>query len=103
MIIILHWLKKYLNILIKYEKEPIEKKNKYKQKNIDKKIFLPYYKTIFIRINNVFNYLDGFYFKGFGLIILIINFKFFIIVFFIIKIISNILNTIISFYSIRTK
>ena len=103
MIIILHWLKKYLNILIKYEKEPIEKKNKYKQKNIDKKIFLPYYNPIFIRINNVFNYLDGFYFKGFGLIILIINFEFYIIVFFIIKIISNILNTIISFYSIRTK
>lgn len=103
MIIILHWFKKYLNILIQYESEPTKKKdNKNKKIRVRERV-MPYYKLIIIRINNFFNYLDGFYFKGFGLIILIINFELYIISFFIIKIISNFFNTILSFYSIRPK
>ena len=101
MIIILHWFKKYLNILIKYESEQKKTKiNLTNNKELVKKI-IPIYKIYLLKINDFFNYLDGFYFKGFGLLILMYDFEVYIILFFIIKLISNIINTAVSLYSIR--
>lgn len=101
MIIILHWFKKYLNILIKYESEQKKTKiNLTNNKELVKKI-IPIYKIYLLKINDFFNYLDGFYFKGFGLLILMYDFEAYIILFFIIKLISNIINTAVSLYSIR--
>ena len=71
-----------------------------KKKRLVKKI-IPIFKIFFLKINDFFNYLDGFYFKGFGLLFLMYDFEVYIILFFIIKLISNIINTTVSLYSIR--